>query len=232
MKPLDTEASLALDMLENRSPRIRQEKRFRSAWSRFLMSLMLRMPQDIAILKTEVADEWTRHTPDLEQRYAERRRPDEPASLEEAIEAMKGDPDWTMQVAEHLMDHKNIGAILNNMRWLVTEISSEYGEFLTSDRPIMNSGGMNDADYFLMLPIGPKRLFAAVNNVETERRINTLGPDRLVAGLNQFIIERANQFVYARDDSHLGTVEAHFGAAPTTSVLQRLAARRSQTRPS
>jgi len=55
MKPLDTLANDALVMLESDDPRIRLDPKYRSAWSRFLMSLMMRMPTDISVLREGLA---------------------------------------------------------------------------------------------------------------------------------------------------------------------------------
>src|SRR5258708_33202485 len=61
MHPVDTLASDALNMLENGDPRLKHEAKYRSAWSRFVMSLMMRTPEDIARLQRAVREAWARN---------------------------------------------------------------------------------------------------------------------------------------------------------------------------
>lgn len=67
MSPLDSAAAEALAALEKGDPRMRRDPQMRSAWSRFLMSLMMRMPDHLDTLETGLAEEWIRHMPELEK---------------------------------------------------------------------------------------------------------------------------------------------------------------------
>lgn len=78
MSPLDSLASEALAALETGNPAIRKDSRLWSAWLRFLMSLMMRMPDHLETLTTGLAQDWARQMPELEATYEARKGPDDP----------------------------------------------------------------------------------------------------------------------------------------------------------
>ena len=192
------------------------------------MSLLLRTPQDITALKSGVAEEWARRIPDLEARYATKRTPNDPATLEEYLAQRSPDDvdQWAMSLLPSLIDHEKIGELLNNMRWLVRRISSDAGEFLTSDHPVVMSWTLTEPNAFLFLPIGPKAMFVAVNDLETQRMIEERNPAEQVEAVNRFVAGRAVRFVYARDDAALEYVREHMGTKPRSTLLEQLATRR------
>ena len=55
---------------------------------------------------------------------------------------------------------------------------------LTSDRPIIMTNGIIGKDDHLALPPGPRMLFVATNNIETENMIRTINPEILMAQIN------------------------------------------------
>ena len=232
MQGLDLLAAEALAMLEDDDFRIARESKARSAWSRFIMSLLMRTPEDVAALKGGIAEAWAQSIPELEAKYAVKRGPTDPPTFEEWL--AQRDPDhverWAMSLAPQLMDHEKLGELLNNMRWLVRRITSEAGEFLTSDRPIVMSWTLTEQHAFLFMPIGPKAVFVAVNDVETQKIIEERDPVEQVEAINQFVAGRAIKYVYARNDSPLDYVRLHMGTKPRKTLIEQLAERRKQRR--
>jgi hypothetical protein len=228
MQRLDSLAATALRMLEEDDPRIRREPQPRSAWSCFILSLLLRTPQDITALKSGVAEEWARCIRDLETKYAAKRTSNDPATLEEYLAQRSPDhvDQWAMSLLPSLIDHEKIGELLNNMRWLVRRIGSGAGEFLTSDHPVVMSWTLTEPNAFLFLPIGPKAMFVAVNDLETQRMIEERNPAEQVEAVNRFVAGRAVRFVYARNDAALEYVREHMGTKPRSTLLEQLATRR------
>jgi len=82
------------------------------------MSLLMRTPEDISALKSGIADAWARSIPELKVKYAERRGPTDPATLEEylAQRDLNERDRQAMSLAPHLMNHRKLGQLLNNMR--------------------------------------------------------------------------------------------------------------------
>lgn len=173
----------------------------------------MRTPEDVAALKSGIAEAWARSIPELEAKYAAKRGPNDLATLEEYL--AQRDPDhverWATSLAPQLIDHRKIGELLNNMRWLVRRISSGAGEFLTSDRPVVSSWTLTEQNAFLFLPIGPKAMFVAVNDIETQRMVEERDPAEQIEAINRFVVGRAVKFVYARNDGALDYVRQHMG---------------------
>lgn len=232
MQPVDMLAAEALEMLEGGDPRIDRDPRLRSAWSRFLKSLMMRSPEGISALKRGLAEEWIRRIPGIEARYAVEKEPNDPSTLEEYLAKRdSGEVErWAMMLALRLMDHASIGTLLNNMQWTVREVAPDAGEFLTSDRPVVMTDTLTERNAYVFLPIGPKRLFVAVNDLETQRMVEGRDPAEQVKAVNTLVAAHAVKFSYARDDTHLAFVRQHFGTKPRLSLLERLVVQQAKRR--
>jgi hypothetical protein len=221
MQGLDSDAAEALAMLENDVPRITHESKPRSAWSRFIMSLLMRTPEDIAALKGGIAVEWAQVITKMEKKYT-------PAMVAEYL--AQRDPDYAeqlaMSLAPRLIDHQGIGDLLNNMEWLVRRVPAEAGEFLTSDRPVIRSWTLTEPNAYLFLPIGPTTIFVAVSDIETQRMVEERDPAQQVDAINQFVAGRAVKFVYARDDGPLDYVRQHMGTRPERGLIELVTERR------
>ena len=232
MQRLDSLAATALRMLDEDDPRITREPQPRSAWSRFIMSLLLRAPQDITALKSGVAEEWARCIPDLQARHVAKRTLNDPTTLEEYLAQRSPEymDQWAMSLLPSLIDHEKIGELLNNMRWLVRRIGSDSGGFLTSDRPVIMSWTLKEPNAFLFLPIGPKAMFVAVNDLETQRMVEERNPAEQVEAVNRFVAGRAIRFVYAHNDAALDYVRKHMGTKPRSTLLEQLAKKNKEVR--
>src|SRR5258708_495160 len=104
MTSVDNFAANALSLIETDVKKVKNDAEHRSAWSLFLMTLMTRMPEDVAVLTQILEDDWKRDLPLLKEKYATNRKPDDPETIEEFIE--KKDPDhipkWVMNILPHL----------------------------------------------------------------------------------------------------------------------------------
>ncbi|URK86333.1 DUF4238 domain-containing protein (plasmid) [Rhizobium sp. RCAM05350] len=230
MSPLDSLMSQALTMIEIGDATINRDPKFRSAWSRFLMSLMMRMPDDIEVLKSGLVEEWTLAIPDLEQVYSANREDGWPETFQEYLaHSPNSFASWASSLMRTLIDHQNIGELLNNMRWFTREINGN-AEFLTSDRPLITWFDFAEPDMYIILPIGPKRVFVAVNNVETQRRIETQPAEEWAININKCVAGAAKKFVFATDDRQMEFVDQHFGSRPRTTLFQYLLRHRRRAR--
>ena len=228
MQPLDTLAAEALTALEMDDPIMTRDARLRSGWSRFIMSMMMRSPEAIQGLKRGISAQWEKSIPELEAKYALARSPDDPTTLQEYLGQTELSTEaWAVSLAPRLIDHAKIGDLLNNMRWFIRHIVSDDGELLTSDRPVLASRTLTEENAFLFLPIGPKAMFAAVNDIETQRMIEERDSAEQVRSWNQFLAGRAQRYVYAQDDSMLTFVAEHLGKHRRATPFEMLADRYS-----
>jgi hypothetical protein len=108
------------------------------------------------------------------------------------------------------------------MRWFVRRIELDEGEFLTSDRPVVMSWTLTEQNAFLFLPIGPKTMFVAVNDLETQRIVEERNPAERIEAVNRFVAGRAIRFCYGRTDRALDYVQQHMEQSREVHFLSNL----------
>jgi hypothetical protein len=228
MKPIDTLAAKSLSMLETNNDRIEYESKYRSAWSSFLMTMLMRMPEDLEVLGHVVADDWERDFPKMELVYAAQRQPDDPPTFQGCID--QKDPNhisrWTLDAARRLMDHERIGQRLNSMRWFVLSTNDNIPQLLTSDRPILDF--LAERDAHMLLPVGPRRLFVAANDTQAEQTVRAWATKELVESVNKLVVQHAVKYVYGADDMSMKFVDDNIGKHRPKSLMQRLRVRRNE----
>jgi Protein of unknown function (DUF4238) len=132
----DNTASLALNILLSGGNSWTSE--LRSAWSRFLISLIIRHPDMIVELKAAVLASWERTGPATQERYEAMREPHHPPTFNEYIEAVE--PHLRSKVCVNMIikaiDHEQLGAHINSMHWALIDLSPAQTRLLTSDRPL------------------------------------------------------------------------------------------------
>ncbi|MEH7908865.1 DUF4238 domain-containing protein [Rhizobium laguerreae] len=225
MWEIDTYGSQALDLLEagNLASMSKQE---RSNWSRFLMSMMMRGPDDIELIRKNYAAEWQKDVPEIIEKLQGSENKIICALADKVPEMLAADSplmaDWALEMAVELMDHTGIGGLLNNLIWMVREVPEGVPELLTSDRPIMASDTMILHDDYILMPIGPRKLFLGVTTPETEYRVSQYDIATQVAAVNRFIVGQAQEQVYGTDDAQLEFVREHMSKRPRPSLFERL----------
>jgi hypothetical protein len=224
MKPIDSDAAVALRMLETGDGRIHQESKWRSAWSQFLITLLMRTPKDLTALAEALADDWARDAPKLEEKYLANRKPDDPPTMQEFIEQKDTDylARWTIDAARALMDHDQLRQQLNQMRWFVLAARTDDPKFLTSDRPVVMSDTLTAENSYLYLPLGPHLLFVAVTNAPAEQRVKTWPASKLVDETNRLVALQASKYVYGADTKAVEFIEKYFGKPGPKSLMERL----------
>jgi hypothetical protein len=184
----------------------------RSAWSRFILSLMIRTPEHVKRIAAEVADYYDAKNSGMNERYRSLRRPEDPETYAEHV-AQAGHPAGRASAiaVQTLIDSEIMGGHFNQMRWSVMRFTSTKRTLLTSDRPIIMTNGLAIPNGHLALPIGPFTLFMATNNRETDHMIRSRDPLELMEHVNDRVASQAKKYVWGMDDAHLRFVENRLG---------------------
>lgn len=225
MWEIDTYGSQALDLLEGGNL-ASMSKKERSNWSRFLMSMMMRGPNDIDLIRKNYAAEWQKGIPEIIEKLQKSENNITRSLADRVPEMLAADgplmADWALEMVVGLMEHTGMGGLLNNLIWMVRDVPEGVPELLTSDRPIMASYTMILHDDYIIVPIGPRRLFLGVTTPETEYLVSQYDIATQVAHVNQSIVGQAQEYVYGTDDAQLVFVREHMSKRPRASLFERL----------
>jgi len=230
-RPIDDDAAQALKILKKRSNQAYLSASLRLAWSRFILSLMLRSPEDVAQIKSLIVHEWAAAMPALQKKYDEVRNASDPESIDVVLRSRNAHyvEHFGMEIAQNLIDHEDILRLIQSMIWLGVHTDGAQKELLTSDRPVLMSATLGEREAFIILPIGPRTIFVGVNEDHVAERIRHRPPSELVEAVNTFVVQHAVKFAYSRSESPLRFVQKHMSIKPQSSLLDRIARMRSRS---
>lgn len=208
MQKVDDQAANALAYLEEHGHKP-NDAELRSAWSRFLMSLLHRSPERVKYLTEKIGTfEDEELNIELKDKYAALRRPDEPPTYEEWLEAHDPlGPDLLVRLLRMLIDSDTVGNTLNAMRWGVREVDHPCFGFLTGDLPLMMSNGLGHPHSFIALAISPERLFFASPDQAIINRFKAISANALQRAVNNACARQSQHVIVAHDDGQTAFID-------------------------
>ena len=221
---VDTRAADALKMLEERRTNWTTETR--SAWTRFIISLLIRTPADIAAIRADYIERWRttslQATAPEEEIYRNARGPNDPENFREFIIQLAPEALATFALGVFARIHNlaGMGERINSMDWTVVGTPASCNRFLTSDRAVYVSA-LGQRPAHVTLPIGPHQLFVAYDRGFNLGAINRVVPRELVRSVNLATVSNACKLVFGRDASCLPFVRENFSRTPQASMFTR-----------
>ncbi len=220
MHLVDTNASLALDKilsgdLDNWTVDLR------SGWTRFILSLLFRNPEAVALIRNHITEMWAEGIKELQATYSARRRPTDPETFEEffaktdAHAAQIGAANFLAET----IDNKNIGPVIFKMHWTRVDLSKSSIQLLTSDRPLDMPLGLGEPKAYIALPISPRFLFIAAHDRGIAQSIHATNPTEVVRKNNRSVIQQARKFVWGSNDAQLKFIQRNIGKLPDRVIL-------------
>jgi hypothetical protein len=210
LKRVDQLAADALQILLHGSGHITEP--LKSGWSRFIMSLLQRTPERIEWIGENVDLHYNQRLADIEVKYTELRKPSDPPTFADYMSSV--DPVAREKakaiLLQKICDLPIVGQRINNMSWHVIEMNMVPYPLFTSDRPVVMTNGIAYPTSYIVIPLTPRHMFLAVNNVEMEAQLRiALDRGDLYEHINNMVVSQAHKYVYATDDTLLPFVEAH-----------------------
>ena len=153
----DAAYAVLREMLEDR---VEFNAKKRTAWSRFIMTLLHRNPEAVRRIRSRVIAGYPTQIETLRESYQTMRHANDPETFEEFVSTIT-EADYqqvTLRVLHKVMDSENVGHVLNNMQWAVLRINRSEYPLLTSDRPLVVTNGLIKAKAHLVMPISPNRV--------------------------------------------------------------------------
>jgi hypothetical protein len=191
MHPVDTDASLALKkILAGNTDNWTGD--LRSGWTRFIVSLLFRNPETVAMFKNLILGMWDNV---LEAEHAAGGKTKD---IEEY--RAKVAPQVQIEAANFLaevIDDQKIGPAIFGMQWSSVDLSRSSFELVTSDRPLDMPFGLGDPNAYISLPVSPRILFVAAHRPSIAEAMRKANPTQIARANNQLVTQRARKFVWS-----------------------------------
>ncbi|MER9251462.1 DUF4238 domain-containing protein [Mesorhizobium sp. M0598] len=224
LAPVDSGAARSMQLMLQHKDGEKLTKPYRQAWTRFLLSLLFRMPADIKTLKANIRDDWIMSIPDMQDKYTEARRESDPLSLAEFLDGQDDSvyEESAMGIAKKMIAHANISGTIRNMYWSIVSLEGTDFSLLTSDRPVIITEQLNLPESHILLPIGPHHLFVAVHSRRHSTFLRSRTKTQLARLVNLTVVESATEVVYGHNDKQERFVAHRLGTNRPPSQLERV----------
>jgi hypothetical protein len=218
MKPLDTRASIALNLLLSGQE---HDVAQRSDWTRYVMSRMFRHPFAVNFVNDHFRRMWGEGVDGLAAKYLEKRDPDGPATIQEfvdqAMPAAAAIDAAGMMV--DIIDNDRVGPTIFNLKWILVDIPQSRYELLTSDRPLVRPVGFDHPQAYLALPLSPRKLWLASHTGYFARNLKNVDQTMVAREINKVVVSQAREFVWGTDASQLSFTRKYMAVAPEHILL-------------
>jgi hypothetical protein len=208
LQRVDDEAAAVRDKLLNgQISSLSHEER--CAWVRFIMSLRLRQPSVISLLR-----DGARQT--LRQKLTD--APDHNESIA-IISTFPTIEEWTeaafpgaienfgLSFFHELINDEAIGTRLLQLRWWIWKFDQQDHPLLLGDNPCVFAGGIDNPNLAVMLPISPKAAFIATRGETVAQELSRANGKRLSSNFNDATVRQAEKYVYAVDEASRKFIE-------------------------
>jgi Protein of unknown function (DUF4238) len=205
LKLTDNDASLALKKLLRRDRN--WTDKLRSAWARFILSLLFRNPEAVTRIRDHVLEMWRVGFELVRDNYnpAENNNiPFEQFSASHPIGHVEA-----AQFLKDIIDNQRIAPDLMSMHWHVKTLEKSTTLLMTSDRPL-DMPHLGDPNAYLALPIGPQHLFIATRKPDfVQRFIDPISHTAIARTSNKAVVRQAREYVWAANDDSAPFVQKH-----------------------
>jgi Protein of unknown function (DUF4238) len=215
LKLTDTHASEALAKLLHRGSTWTDD--LRSAWARFILSLLFRNPENVSRIRDHILEMWRVGFELYRNNYNPAEHNNAPF---EEYQAQHPVPHVeAAQFLKETIDNERIALDLMRMHWHVKPLEKSRTLLMTSDRPF-DMPHLGSPNAYLALPIGPRHLFIATRKPDFVRRyIDPLSHTAIARTSNKQIVRQAREYVWAFDEDSSDFVKKHICTLPDRVIL-------------
>ena len=187
----------------------------RAAFTRLLISFHHRTPERVKHIREGLVQEMERLLEEVREEYRTGvRAPLPPGVTFEQVASNLLQETRDFSWGNSLMNLVNsdlVGPAIYSMRWATRRLNRSDHDLLLGDHPLVRSNGFAHAQGHIALPLGPRVLFLATNNVATERTILSQLDSQIVRDANRETLRHAKRFVYATGEQHAAFVDRRLG---------------------
>jgi len=176
-----------------------------TAWTYFLVSLLIRTPEMVDRLRTVGKASLTEQLErDPEDFNAVRGGAPETSLLQwfNAREPNFLDSFGIKTMPDLIRMELFTKRFIGGKTWVLRGVSGAKHSLLIGDRPLLQGGDLN-GDHLFALPIAPGLLFAVASGPEVAREVTEMPIGELVQRVNDQTVKQAHTWVYGVDDSQM-----------------------------
>jgi hypothetical protein len=220
MHMVDTQANYALQKLV-RGDSSPWDGKMRSAWTRFILSLLFRNPEAVSIMKRQMVGVWEGALENMRTNYSNVRYVGDPPTFEEFVAQTESAAPYkaALILLQEIIDNPRVGPTIFDMRWSRASLAASKISLLTSDRLLDMPHGLGERNAYIALPIGPKMLFIAAHDDAYEKHVGSADPTEVVKDVNKAIVHQAREFVWGIDDSQCRFVSNRMSKSPDRLII-------------
>jgi len=172
----------------------------RKDWVIFLMSLRIRQPDVIEMLRQDAEEQLREEMARQPEEYEELAGINDPSSLEEWTETQFPGliENFGISIFPELVNNPNIGNQILNMRWWLWDLSDIRHDLLIADHPCIFTSGINAPNLVIALPISPQKAFMATQSEETANIIRMQRSRELVVRINEIHFSGPNSSLFEK----------------------------------
>lgn len=226
MKPLDDRASNVLEKLRKGVDQSDIPIRERYAWCAFLISLLVRTPDDIdqhrntsaeimAAIKHVSVDEYLAENPSVSRQEAQ--------AIADEYAGDAEDEKFAFRMLMKFIAESDVLKTIFDMKWRVRTLRPSSPKLITSDSPVFFSPMFNTPRGVCVMPIGPRSIFIASGSDDAERKVTRMPKYKLATVLNDYVVKSARDVVYAQDARSENYILKRMSTARSARLLERMA---------
>lgn len=179
-------------------------------WSRFLVSLMLRGPEQVEAIRQRGRAVLTASLSEAPHEFREIKGDNPAETLLEWVEANAPTvfDDLGIATLPNLVESEVLNNTLLHSTWSTRLLDDATYDLLVSDNPLRYVGSMGKA-FLIVLPISPRRVFFAFNQRETWNMISRETDSEIVKRANRETVSQARDYVYATNGTQAPFIERY-----------------------
>jgi hypothetical protein len=194
-----------------------------SNWTRFILSLLQRTPEEVEQYKKSYSEFMQRLDARDEELYKAARWDGMPETLSEYIGQQRERTErGSLNLLRNLIGHPQLVQLINGMVWNTLETPDAEFEFSTSDRPVLMTSTLGEDNAYIVLPIGPHRLFAAAKDKITMKMLKNKNQTDLVKIINKQVVSHAVKYAYGSNHLQLRFVQNNLSTMNFEPLFTRL----------
>jgi hypothetical protein len=223
LSSLDNDGANALRVINEPDPRFTDEVKV--TWSRLMVSLMTRSPEDVNAFKKGLEFMHEKPSP-MRLRLIASMCKEFDIKTQEAEEVMASlrPPDVSFAAFKalgHLIEWSKLIPVLCAMTWRVRDLQNAKYTLLTSDRPVLNNHELAMPSGLLAMPVSPTRLLILHGSKSSNAdHLRYSSGDVVVRSCNQLIVEAARQYVWSTSQDQERFVGNRIGKKKEFSVSE------------